>query len=185
MNIIVQLDQQLQQLIASFRLPILDAIAHFLEVTGDNILLYCVIIIFLLSMKKTRKYGLYFMVSILTAILITTLIKYSVNRPRPFVEQNISDIMKVVKSSDYYLSFPSGHTTAIAVVVATYWLYYRKQAAACILAIIVMAWSRMYLYMHYPFDTLFGMMIGVIVSIVMYILMQKLEIKILKKNGRK
>lgn len=181
----IQLDQQLQQFIASFRLPILDVIAHFLDVTGDNVLLYCVVICILLCIKRTRKYAIYFAASIITAILMTTLIKYSVQRPRPFIEQNISEIMKIVKSSEYSLSFPSGHTTAMTVVVTTYWLYYRKQAVICILAVIVMAWSRMYLSMHYPLDTLFGMMIGVLISVLMYILMQKLEIKILKKNGRK
>lgn len=181
----IQIDQQLQQFIASFRLPILDVIAQFLEITGDNVLLYTIVIVLLLCIKRTRKYAIYFAVTIIIAILMTTLIKHSVQRPRPFVEQNLSWMLSVVRLSDHYLSFPSGHTTAMTVVATTYWLYYRKHAVLCVLAVIIMAWSRIYLSMHYPLDTLVGMTIGIAVSVLMYVLIQRVDLKILKKNGRK
>jgi membrane-associated phospholipid phosphatase len=89
---------------------------------------------------------------------LTTILKYSVNRPRPFI--SYPDIAK--KSKAGTPSFPSGHTSG-AFATATYLsLEYPKWyviAPAYTWAATV-GYSRMHLGVHYPSDVLAGALIG-------------------------
>ena len=72
-------------------------------------------------------------------------------------------------------SFPSGHTSAaFATVVPMLYMHRRKGILALILAVAI-AFSRMYLFVHFPTDILGGMIIGILSGILAILLVQKME----------
>lgn len=59
-------------------------------------------------------------------------------------------------------SFPSGHTGAsFAAVTALFLSKYKYWAVALVLAVLI-SFSRLYLYVHYPTDVLGGIVLGVL-----------------------
>jgi len=102
--------------------------------------------------------GLLIGATILTAASISTLLKYSVDRPRPFV--TYPDIQKCAEGGSP--SFPSGHTSnafAMATAVSLAYPEWYIIAPAYLWAGTV-GYSRMDLGLHYPSDVLFGAILG-------------------------
>ncbi len=83
--------------------------------------------------------------------------KYLFNRARPFIDDTeIAPLIKTPSSS----SFPSGHSATAAAGVLTLSAVYPSFAAALIFSGFLVALSRVYLGVHYPFDVLAGIFIG-------------------------
>ena len=61
--------------------------------------------------------------------------------------------------SDY--SFPSGHTLASFEAAAVLLMQYRAKAVPALVLALLIAFSRLYLYVHYPSDVLAGALLGV------------------------
>ncbi|HUW06424.1 MAG TPA: phosphatase PAP2 family protein [Williamwhitmania sp.] len=97
---------------------------------------------------------------------MTTILKYSVKRPRPFT--TYPDIEKLSAGGSY--SFPSGHTSSAFATATSLSLAYPKWYVI----VPSFAWastvgySRMYLGVHYPSDVLAGAIIGAASSYLCY-----------------
>ncbi|MGL4662262.1 MAG: phosphatase PAP2 family protein [Culicoidibacterales bacterium] len=176
MELFSQWDHFLQQFIAQFRFPVLDEIAKILDVLGGDVLLYVILLFLLLIPKKTRRLALLLIISVIVTTLMVTVTKVLIGRPRPFVAQKMIPLINVEKI-EYYVSFPSGHTAAVASLGAMCWLYYKRYLAIGLSAILIMAWSRIYLYMHYPIDTFIGALIGIGISYAVYKICNKIDFK--------
>lgn len=89
---------------------------------------------------------------------ITTVLKYTVNRTRPFV--TYPDIFK--KSKGGSPSFPSGHTSGAFATATSLSLSYPKWYVITPLYVwaCTVGYSRMDLGVHYPSDVLAGALIG-------------------------
>lgn len=97
--------------------------------------------------------------TLFTAEITTYALKYSVNRPRPFVSYPQYFLKKSDGGSP---SFPSGHTSAAFSLATALSLEYKKWyiiAPAYVWATSV-AYSRMHLGVHYPSDVIIGLIIG-------------------------
>ena len=91
-------------------------------------------------------------------LLCYIVLKNLVARTRPY-DVNTGVHLLVAKLHDY--SFPSGHTAAsFAAVAALYFAGAKKWWKITLPLAILMAFSRMYLYVHYPTDVLGGMIVG-------------------------
>lgn len=88
---------------------------------------------------------------------IASVLKLVVDRPRPFTAIPHLPVLIAHPGSG---SFPSAHaTTAFAGAVLLGWLWPRGRIAFAVLAILI-AFSRVYLGVHYPTDVLAGAAIG-------------------------
>lgn len=93
---------------------------------------------------------------------ITNLIKYQFQRLRPCNDEEISGIIRIVKSSKTF-SFFSGHaansmatTTFVFLIIRKFYKY----TYLLFLFPIIFAYSRIYLGLHFPSDILTGYLFG-------------------------
>lgn len=100
-------------------------------------------------------------------------IKNLVARPRPF--QVLGDASMLIIPPPAEFSFPSGHTMHGFAAAAMVFLHNRKAGTAALLMAVVIAFSRMYLFVHFPTDILGGVVIGTLSALMVYTLAQKLK----------
>ena len=151
-----------------------DKIMPYITALGNSGLIWIVISIAMICTKKYRMTG----ILCLSALLLTTvlgegIIKHLVQRQRPF---NHIDSLNLLISEPVSYSFPSGHTGssfAAATVIAS---RIHKAAPWVFSFAVIIAFSRLYLMVHYPIDVLAGAILGTISGLVI------LKIYKIKKN---
>ncbi|MBE7056502.1 MAG: phosphatase PAP2 family protein [Ruminococcaceae bacterium] len=178
-----QLELPILDAIQTIKNPILDTIMLVITHLGDAGILWILTGVALLFFKKYRKNGLIVLFSLLAGLLITNIVlKNAVARIRP-CDLNATVELLIERPHDW--SFPSGHTTS-SFAAATALLYTNKKIGvpALILAILI-AFSRMYLYVHFPTDILAGIIIGAGCALLMILIFKKIDLFILKKKAEK
>ena len=112
-------------------------------------------------------------------IICNVILKPIVARIRPYsINQTVQLLVTPLK--DY--SFPSGHTAAsFASVSALYFAGRKRMAAGAFVLSVLIAFSRMYLYVHYPTDVLGGLIIGLLCGWIADMIIQK----VMEKRSRK
>ena len=133
--------------------------------------IWIVLIIILLINKKTRKLGLLMAISLLSEFVINDFIlKPLIARPRPFEVHEVALILDAPTS----YAFPSGHTaSSFAVVMVAFFKDYQFKFPLIILAAL-MAFSRLYLFVHWPTDVLAGLLLGTLVAYVVVMIDKRL-----------
>ncbi|MGH3145894.1 MAG: phosphatase PAP2 family protein [Rubrobacter sp.] len=87
--------------------------------------------------------------------------KYLFDRARPFIwDTEIAPLIKTPSSS----SFPSGHSATAAAGTLTLSVLYPSFAPALVAAAFLVVLSRVYLGVHFPFDVLAGVAIGIVTA---------------------
>jgi membrane-associated phospholipid phosphatase len=96
--------------------------------------------------------------TLLVSSAVTGLLKYSIQRKRPFV--TYPDINHITPEDSY--SFPSGHTSTAFALATSVTIAYPKWyvAAPAYLWASSAAYSRMHFGVHYPSDVIAGALIG-------------------------
>lgn len=138
----------------------LDRILCVVTHLGDVGAVWIVLALVLLLVPKTRRTGAIVAIAmLLDLVLCNGVLKPLIARTRPY-DINTAVELLVLKPIDY--SFPSGHTaSAFAAVTALYCTRSRLRYPAFVLALVI-AFSRMYLYVHYPSDIVGGVLIGIL-----------------------
>ncbi len=142
------------------RCGFLDQILPVFTSLGEKGWFFILAAVIMIGIPKYRKWGLSLGLALLFGLLFgNLLIKNIVARTRPY--DMVEEIVLLVNPlSDY--SFPSGHTMAafeFFSVVCMMPIKKRYKILAGVLAF-TMAFSRLYLYVHFPSDVLVGMLLG-------------------------
>ena len=154
--------------------PLLDKILAFITSLGNAGIIWIVLAVVLLILPKTRKAGIIVAAALLMDLILCNLIlKNLVARVRPY-DVNTAIAILIKKPLDF--SFPSGHTAASFAAMTALFLAKMKKAwiAALILAVLI-AFSRLYFYVHYPTDVLGGAVVGILSGIIGYTIVEKLD----------
>lgn len=150
---------------------IFDKVMPFITFLGDRGFIWILLSIFLIVNKKYRHIGILTLISlILCTIIGEVIIKNIVQRPRPFV--NYPSIDLLIKPLASY-SFPSGHTASSFAAAGILAKYFKKYAALIFGLAGLIAFSRLYLFVHYPGDILAGIVLGLICSKIVVIVFDK------------
>lgn len=109
----------------------------------------------------------------------TNLVKNTVQRLRPCNDEELKNIIRVVKTAGSY-SYFSGHAAnsmASTVFVFMILKKYYKYAISLFLFPLIFAYSRIYLGLHFPGDILSGYLFGAISGFTFY----KIHVEVKKK----
>ena len=143
--------------------PIMDRIMIFFTMLGDAGALWIAVALYMIISKKHRRTGIALSIALLVSSVLGNLILKPVfARPRPFITK---EGMELLINAPGDFSFPSGHTLA-SFVSATVLIMREKKIGLCfLLPAVLISFSRMYLYVHFPTDILAGILLGVLMGI--------------------
>ena len=113
-----------------------------ITVLGNAGIIWIIIGVAMLISKKYRKYGVLVLAGLLIGLIIGN-------------------------GKDY--SFPSGHTQASYIATTIITLTNKKFGWVVIPLTILIAFSRMYLYVHFPSDILGGAVLGITIGALTYV----------------
>lgn len=136
---------------------------------GDYGALWVILAIGLMLFPKTRTLGLLILISLMvTAALGEGIIKHLVQRPRPPLPAATSLLLHQIPST---FSFPSGHTASSFAAATTLFRWKAPPARRWFFLILIyliagtIAFSRLYLGLHYFTDIVGGVALGILCSL--------------------
>ena len=139
-------------------------LARFISYFGDHGYFFIALVVVLLIFRRTRKTGIVLALGMIVgALLNNVILKNLIARPRPYDEvsefRNMWLFHSRIKMNSY--SFPSGHTSTASVIgVGLFIMLNKKYSWVFLLIPLLMGWSRITLFVHYPSDVLFGLIVG-------------------------
>lgn len=146
----------------SMHFYIMDKIMIVITTLGNGGAIWIAVGLLLAISKKYRNIGIMVLLSlVVSAILGDCIIKNLVQRLRPCAHISQSKLL-VTKPLSY--SFPSGHATAAFAAAGILAKYLKKYAIGCYVLASLVAFSRLYVYVHYPSDVLAGIILGTVCS---------------------
>ena len=164
-------------------IAVLDKLLGWLSVAGDAGILWITLGVVLLIFPKYRKIGIQTLIAIVVTFVVGNLIlKNLFERERPsWIDPNIELLIK--NPTDF--SFPSGHsmngfTAAVAILYND-----RKLGIPAILLAAVIAFSRLYNFVHFPTDIFAGALIGSVIAIIVCYVFHKVDAGHQKKKLHK
>ena len=166
----------LNSVAVSFDLPILDWIQEHLQCTfldktmpivtlfGDGGVFWIGIAVLLLFFAKYRKTGFSMGMALVLGLVVCNIsLKPLVARIRPydFQLQEFGREISLLISAQHDFSFPSGHTIASFEACTVLLLHDKRMGIPATVLAILIAFSRLYLYVHYPTDVLVSLVLGI------------------------
>lgn len=141
-----------------FSCPALDFFFSHITVLGNGGIFWILLSILFLCIPKTRRWGLSMGFALIFCLIAGNfLLKPLINRIRPFaLNESVQLIIQAPKDA----SFPSGHTYCSFASAFVLLGYNKKAGVAALVLAILIALSRLYLYVHYPTDVLAGVVMG-------------------------
>ena len=140
----------------------LDSIMPKISMLGNFGTVWLLSAVLLLNSNKYKGAGESIICGLALGVLIgNLLLKHIFARPRPFRIDGTKKLL-IKEPPDY--SFPSGHT--VSSVAAACILMHANLTFGIIAAVLclMIIFSRMYLFVHYPSDILGGIGLGIIIS---------------------
>ena len=157
MDKILAFDLMLYSNLTALQTPWLNSM--FTSITFMGSLIFWVLIASMLWISKDKKLSTYLFLGLVIDTIVILFLKFGIGRPRP----------EITVFSEIGPSFPSAHTSR-AFLGASIIKHYRE---ILIVIAILVAFSRLYLGVHYFSDVVFGAMNGILISIVVLQLPEK------------
>ncbi len=146
--------------IQNWHSPVLDSImvTVFNTVIGEKGQFWIALGALLLLIPKTRKSGICVIVSYILAYVIGDgILKDFFARPRPCAVDETVELL--IKRSTSY-SCPSVHSMLAFASAMSIFLWHRKIGIPALVLAALVGFSRLYFFVHYPTDVLFGAVLG-------------------------
>lgn len=173
---------------ANLQSSFLDTIMPIITLFGDGGIFWIACAVVLLCFPKTRKIGLGMGFALILGLLVCNItLKPIVQRPRPydFQESEFGIYIKLLIERQHDYSFPSGHTIASFEACTVLLKNSKKLGIPAVILAFLVAFSRLYLYVHYPTDVIFSFFAGILFGFIGDAIAAKVAPKLTpKKRGR-
>ena len=172
----ILIDEKVYDFISNFESNISTIFFKTITCLGNAKFVCCFCIIFLVFNKTRDKVGIPLSLSVITCGVLNIILKNIFQRNRPTLEQLVFE--------DSF-SFPSGHSMIIATIyVMLMYLAYKYIKSKniritlyviCPIVIFLVGISRIYLRVHYFTDVLAGWTLGVVISLTISYILEKIN----------
>ena len=139
---------------------ILDRLMVGISFLGNAGWFWIALTILFLCIPKYRKCAAVMAVALILDLCICNLmLKPLIVRERPcWIDQSVE--LLVTMPTDY--SFPSGHSAASFAAAVSVFFFHRREGIAALVLAALIAFSRLYLFVHFPTDVLGGILTGIL-----------------------
>ncbi len=162
----------LEWIAANMKCAFLDAVMPVITKFGDGGIFWILVAVALVCLPKHRRGGLGVGIALLLGVLVCNVtLKPLIARPRPYDYQleHFGNVISLLISAPKDFSFPSGHTLASFEAATALLLYDKRFGIPAVVLAAAVAFSRLYLYVHYPTDVLCAVVLGILFGIVGYL----------------
>lgn len=145
----------------------LDILMPNITALGNAGAIWLLAAVVLIITKKYRRQGLFLLLGLAASVLVgNVLLKNLIARPCPCridpCRIDTSVPLLIANPTDY--SFPSGHTLSSVISAVILAKTDRRFGYAAIPLAVLIAFSRLYLYVHFPSDVLVAAVLGIIIG---------------------
>lgn len=175
-KMLTEYEFQLLNLIQEIRTPFLDGAMKLFSFLGSTAIIWILFALILTVNKKSRKNGIVIGLAMILGLIAGGLIlKHIFLRVRPFNDSlgllSAKDLIISIPSDRF--SFPSSHAVTSFAAATGIFLWDKRFGIASYILAALVAFSRLYLYVHFPADVLFGSILGIVCGIAAQKLMHK------------
>ena len=181
----------LYNLAISFDLPILewiqanlqsgflDKVMPIITAFGNGGIFWIACSLLLMFLPKTRRIGFGMAFALTMGLVVCNIIlKPAVGRIRPYdLQETLGVTIDLLIKRSHDFSFPSGHTIASFEACTVLMLGNKKLGIPATVLAILIAFSRLYLYVHYPTDVITSIVLGTAFGFIGWALAKKLPLK--------
>ena len=153
----------LDWIMANIWCPVLDVAMPIITLLGDAGIFWIAIAVLFMIMKKHRKTGIAMMLALMMGLVICNIwLKPTIARIRPydFQMQYFLKEIPLLAGAMHDFSFPSGHTIASFEAATVLLLNSPALGIPAMILAVLIAFSRLYLYVHYPTDVICSILLG-------------------------
>ena len=164
----------------SFDLPVLDWIQAnlqsafmdkfmpFITIFGDAGIFWMIWAALLLIFPKTRKTGLGMAIAMVFGLIVCNMtLKPLVARIRPYdLQAELGITIQLLGERMHDFSFPSGHTIASFEAAVVMLKNSKKLGIPAMILAVLITFSRLYLYVHYPTDVIASIILGTLFALI-------------------
>lgn len=164
----------------SFDLPVLDWVQAnmqsgfmdkfmpFITRFGDHGTFWMIVAALLFLFPKTRKTGLGMAIAMMLGLLVCNVtLKPLVARIRPYdLQEELGVTIQLLGERMHDFSFPSGHTIASFEAAVVMLKNSKKLGIPAMILAVLIAFSRLYLYVHYPTDVIASVLLGTLFALI-------------------
>ena len=145
---------------------------------GDYGQIWLLVSLALLIPRKTRKAGICIISSYILVFLIGQYaLKDLIARPRPcHIDETVPLLVK--RPGSY--SCPSTHSAWAFAAATSIYCYHKRAGIVVGVIALIMGFSRLYLFVHFPTDVLIGAVMGIVLAVICSMGINRISDKIAK-----
>ena len=134
----------------------------FITSLGDHGIFWILLAAVLFAVPRTRLMGSCMLLSICIGFLVGNVaLKNMIARERPcWLDPSVRLLIQVPRD----FSFPSGHSLVSFEGAVSIFMFNRKWGLPALMLAVLIAFSRMYLFVHFPTDVLAGAILGTVIA---------------------
>lgn len=164
---------------ANLQSGFLDTVMPIITAFGNGGIFWIACALLLMFLPKTRRIGFGMAFALTMGLIVCNIIlKPGVARIRPYdLQETLGVTIDLLIKRSHDFSFPSGHTIASFEACTVLMLGNKKLGIPATLLAILIAFSRLYLYVHYPTDVITSIVLGTLFGIIGWAIAKKLPLK--------
>ena len=153
---------------ANLKSSVMDTVMPIITVFGDAGIFWMVVSALLFIFPKTRRTGLGMAIAMMIGLIVCNVtLTPLVARIRPYdLQAELGVTIQLLGERMHDFSFPSGHTIASFEAAVVMLKNSKKMGIPAMILAVLISFSRLYLYVHYPTDVIASVILGTLFALI-------------------